>query len=113
MRSTPPPLQPATYILLYRVGGGEPEVAPGPPETGDLGPWTADGKGVFVNERDNFTIHVFRRDLATGQRTRRKDFSFDTAGMSWFNPLIAADGQSVRLQFRALVSSLDIVDGLR
>ena len=66
-----PPLQPETYILLYRVGGGEPEVAPGPPETGDLGPWTADGKGVFVNERDNFTIQVFRRDLATGQRTRR------------------------------------------
>ena len=102
MRSTPPPLQPETYILLYRVGGGEPEVAPGPPETGDLGPWTADGKGVFVNERDNFTTHVFRRDLATGQRTRRKDFSFDTAGMSWFNPLIAADGQSYVFNFGRL-----------
>ena len=69
---------------------------------GRLGPWTADGKGVFVNERDNFTIHVFRRDLATGQRTRRKDFSFDTAGRSWFNPLIAADGQSYVFNFGRL-----------
>ena len=39
-------------LLLYPIEGPAPRVAPGPPETGYVKTWSADGRSLFVAERE-------------------------------------------------------------
>ena len=93
---------PSGKILLYRVAGGDPDVAPGPTENGDIGPWSPDGRAVFVSVVDGVYMHIFRRDLATGRRNSVRDFTLaDPAGLTFASPIISADGRTYALQFCA------------
>ena len=100
--------------LVFRIGIPDPEIAPGPPEIGDIGPWSTDGRSVFTSVLDGLSVHIFRRDLATGRRTVVTNFSpADPAGIVFVYPVVAADGRSYIYNFARHLSNLYVVDGLR
>lgn len=105
---------PGRKILLYPVDGGEPQPAPGPPEPGDIGPWSADGRFLFATEIQGLAIRVFRREMATGRRELWKEFSpADPAGIFGLLPIIAPDGKSYVYTYWRALSNLYLVDGLK
>ena len=107
-------LDPSGKILLYPVAGGNPVVAPGPTESGELGRWSADGRSVFVTQTDGMKIRVFRRDLATGRRQPLRDLApADPAGISALWPIVSADGRWFAYNFNRSLSNLYVVDGLK
>jgi Tol biopolymer transport system component len=107
-------VDPAGKILLYPVTGGDPLVAPGPPERGELGRWSTDGRSVFVTETEGVKVRVYQRDLTTGRRERLRDLApADPAGISGLWPLLSADGRWFGYNFNRSLSNLYLVDGLK
>ncbi len=107
-------LEPDRKILLYPVDRGDPQPAPGPPEPGDIGPWSTDGRFLFVTETHGLDVKVSRRDLATGRRELWKEITAtDPAGMFGLFPIIAPDGKSYVYTYWRFLSNLYLVDGLK
>ena len=74
----------------------------GPPSRANLDSWSADGRSLYVIEKQEKTAKVFRRDLATGRREPWKEITpADPAGFLLFNPDTCARQEVVCLQLRA------------
>ena len=101
-------------LLLCPVTGGDPRPAPGPPETGRITAWSADGKALFVTEVEGVVARAYRRDLVTGRRDLVQEIRPpDPAGLSLFWLLMAADGRSYAYQYYRDLSALFLVEGLK
>ena len=107
-------LDPDRKILLYPLEGGAPKTAPGPPEPGELGMWSADGRSLYVMEKQEGAVKVFRRDLATSRREPWKEIApADPAGILSLSLTIAPDGGSYVYSYARSLSTLYLVQGLR
>ena len=105
-------------LLLYPIGGGPPRVAPGPPETARrVKAWSADGRSLFVAERETsegLTARIFRRDLATGRRELWKEVRPpDQTGLVYVAVVVSADGRAYAYSLARCLSSLYLVEGLK
>jgi hypothetical protein len=107
-------LDPERRITLVTVDGGAEEVAPGPPESGDVARWSADGRALFVTEVAGTRLRVLKRDLATGVRQPWKEIApADPAGIFRLNVLLGPEGNSYVYTYYRILSSLYVVDGLK
>ncbi|MCI0446189.1 hypothetical protein L0152_23605, partial [bacterium] len=77
--------------------------------------WTSDGQGVFISERGQNSLQVFRVDLVTGKRTFWKEITpSDPAGIAGgMNVMITPDGKSYAYTYRRVLSDLYLVPGLQ
>ena len=104
---------PEGRIRLFPVAGGAPRVVPGPPEPGRIGPFSADGRALYVTEVPGPVARIFRRDLETGHREIWKELSpADPAGLFDLSPIAAADGRSYVYTHTGFRGSLYLLDGL-
>ena len=105
---------PGGRVLLYPIEGGDPRPVHGPPEPGDVGPWSANGRELFVTEAQGLTFRVFRRDLATGRRQAWREIApADPAGIITMSTLLSADGETYAYNFWRSLSNLYVVEGLK
>jgi hypothetical protein len=101
-------------IVLIPATGGEQREAPGC-NPGDIPlDWTDDDQALFVSERGQCVLKIFRVDVATGERrewvTIRPD---DPAGILDIMPVhITPDGRTYAYGYRRQLSDLYIVTGL-
>ena len=101
-------------VMLIPVDGGEPRPLPGC-HPGDVPlEWSADNKAIFVSERGQATLKIFRIDIESGAREEwlpiRPD---DPAGILDIMPVhITPDGMTYAYGYRRLLSDLYIVTGL-
>jgi Tol biopolymer transport system component len=101
-------------IVLVNVDTGEARPLPSC-NPGDVAlEWTEDDTAVFVSERGQYKLNIFRVDVATGERkewvTIRPD---DPAGILDIMPVhITPDGQTYAYGYRRQLSDLYIVTGL-
>jgi len=101
-------------IMLIPASGGEARPAPGC-NPGDIPlDWTVDDSALFVSERGQSALKIFRVDVASGERrewvTIRPD---DPAGILDIMPVhITPDGQTYAYGYRRQLSDLYIVTGL-
>jgi Tol biopolymer transport system component len=104
-------------LVLYPVDGGESRLAPGPPETGSIKAWSADGRSLFVTERETsggLATRIFRRDLASGQRALLKELRPpDQTGLVYVRAVVSADGGAYAYSLARCLSSLYLVEGLK
>jgi len=100
-------------LAVYPIDAGEPRTIPGPGEH-YVGPWSLDGRSLFVAEWKGVDITVFRRDVATGARERWREIRpADPTGIMAMELVLGADGHSYAYKFHRYLSSLYLVDGLR
>jgi len=103
----------ADGLVVYSVDGGERWAIPGPGEH-YVGPWTLDGRSLFVAEWKGVDITVFRRDVATGVRERWREIRpADPTGIMAMELVLGADGRSYVYKFHRYLTNLYLVDGLR
>jgi serine/threonine protein kinase len=101
-------------IMLIPATGGEARPAPGC-NPGDIPlDWTEDDSALFVSERGQSALKIYRVDVASGERgewvTIRPD---DPAGILDIMPVhITPDGQTYAYGYRRQLSDLYIVTGL-
>jgi hypothetical protein len=92
------------HLLLYSVDGGTPRRAAGPPETGDIMAWSADGTALFIREVDTArgpAVRLFRRELATGRRELWKELlPSDQTGLIDFQSTVSSDGRATSQRAR-------------
>jgi len=102
-------------IMLIPVDGeGEVRVAPGC-SPGDIPlEWTDDNQAIFVAERGQSSLKVFRVDVSTGERSEWLTINpDDAAGILDIMPVhITPDGQTYAYGYRRLLSDLYIVNSL-
>jgi len=101
-------------IVLIPATGGEARGAPGC-NPGDIPlDWTDDDQALFVSERGQCVLKIFRVDVTTGERkewvTIRPE---DPAGILDIMPVhITPDGGTYAYGYRRQLSDLYIVTGL-
>lgn len=99
---------------LYPLDGGEPRSVPGLDKGEQPLRFDASGQRLFVRS-GNIPVRVFLLDLATGRREPWREIGpADRAGwlgLSWIYP--TADGRSYMYQYRRILSTLYLVEGLR
>jgi hypothetical protein len=101
-------------VLVCPSEGGTPRPLPGPPEKGELGPWSADGRSIFASEKELLIGRVFRHDLETGRRELVRQITpADPAGVYSWNFTLRPDGESYFYEVRRCISDLYLVEGLR
>jgi hypothetical protein len=101
-------------ILLHPVDGGEPTVAPGPPEPGELGRFIIEHRWFYATEFDGRKTRVFRRDIASGRRELWKTITpADPAGLRDVEVIPIGDGRSYVYTCHRTVSSLYVLEGLK
>ncbi len=100
-------------LAVYPVDGGDPWTIPGPGED-FVGPWSLDGRSLFVAEWKGVDITIFRRNVATGARERWREIRpADPTGILAMELVLGADGRSYAYKFHRYLSNLYLVDGLR
>jgi len=99
---------------LYPVNGGESKPIPGllPSE---IFSWTTDPNFLYVNQRQQLPIRVFRLNIETGQRQFFKEVSpIDVTGIcDLHNVHFSADGRGYIYGYVRLLSDLYLVKGLQ
>jgi Tol biopolymer transport system component len=101
-------------IVLYPIDQGSPRQLPGPPETGELNVWTADGRELLVTETHAPHVRIFRRDVSSGVRRLWKEITpADPAGIYYMQLLRAPGGESYIYNYQQFLSNLYAVSGLR
>jgi eukaryotic-like serine/threonine-protein kinase len=101
-------------VLLIPLEGGAPRTLPGS-NPGDVPlEWSSDNKAIFVSERGQATLKVFRIDLENGERHEWLPIHpDDPAGILDIMPVhITPDGNTYAYGYRRLLSDLYIVTGL-
>ncbi len=101
-------------VMLIPVEGGETRKASGCLQGEVPLEWTEDNQALFVSERGQASLKVYRIDVNSGERTEwlpiRPD---DPAGILDIMPVhITPDGKSYAYGYRRLLSDLYIVTGL-
>jgi len=100
--------------LLYPVDGGQPQPIPGL-LPGENFAWTSDPKFMYVNQRSQAPIKIYRLNIETGQRQFFKEVNpIDTTGIcDLSNILLSADGRAYVYGYTRLLSDLYMVKGLQ
>jgi Tol biopolymer transport system component len=101
-------------VMLIPVDGGEPRPAPGCNVADVPLEWSSDDKAIFVSERGQASLKIFRVEIESGKREEwlpiRPD---DPAGILDIMPVhITPDGMTYAFGYRRLLSDLYIVTGL-
>jgi Tol biopolymer transport system component len=100
---------------FYPAAGGQPRPIPGF-AAGDVPiGWSADGRSLYIARRGEMPAHVYRLELATGQRKLWKRLMpSDPAGVNIIFPiLVTPDGKSYVYGYRRILSDLYLVEGLK
>jgi dipeptidyl aminopeptidase/acylaminoacyl peptidase len=106
---------PDRRLYLYPVAGGEPTVLAG------LGPndvpvrFTTDGRFLFVHERGQMPLRVYRYEVASGSKELwREVMPADAAGLNTINRIVVtADGKAYAYSYFRILSYLQLIDGLK
>lgn len=107
---------PGQTIALYPVDGGQPRQIPGAAAGDTPIRWSTDGRTLYVHNKQEFPIQVFRVDVASGRREFwMKIMPPDPAGLdrSFLSILITPDGKSYAYNYFRLISELYLVEGLK
>jgi DNA-binding winged helix-turn-helix (wHTH) protein/Tol biopolymer transport system component len=99
--------------VILPASGGEPRALPTPFSAVPVR-WSADGKALFVRQRDNWTsIRIFRCDLATTQCRMWKELTpSDQVGMAGIlDVVISADERLFAYSYMKVLSELFVVNG--
>jgi len=106
---------PDQKIYLFSVDGGEPKQIAGT-ESGEYPTgFSSDGRSLFVITRGQIPAHVFRVDIASGQRTLWRSFEpADSAGIDTIRGVeVSADNKSYVYGYTRTLSDLYLVQGLK
>jgi len=106
---------PDQKIYLFSVDGGEPKQIAGT-ESGEYPTgFSSDGRSLFVITRGQIPAHVFRVDIASGQRTLWRSFApADAAGIDTIRGVeVSADNKSYVYGYTRTLSDLYLVQGLK
>jgi eukaryotic-like serine/threonine-protein kinase len=101
-------------IVLIPLDGGEPQPLPGT-VPGDVPlEWSTDDKSIFISERGQATLKVYRLDVQSGERHEWLPIHpDDPAGILDIMPVqVTPDGMTYAYGYRRLLSDLYIVTGL-
>ncbi|MEX0881197.1 MAG: protein kinase [Thermoanaerobaculia bacterium] len=106
---------PDRRLYLYPVAGGEPTVLAG------LGPndvpvrFTTDGRFLFVHERGEMPLKVYRYEVASGSKELwREVMPADAAGLNTINRIVVtADGKAYAYSYFRILSYLQLIDGMK
>ncbi len=101
---------------LYPVDGGERR------SLGDLGlthmpiVWSDDGRCVYwyPTHLEGTSLTILKMDVRTGERTAWREIApKDPAGLNALEPQITADGRTYAYGYSRVLSTLNLVSGLR
>jgi DNA-binding winged helix-turn-helix (wHTH) protein/Tol biopolymer transport system component len=98
---------------LYPVAGGEPKPIPGLLGS-EVFSWSSDPKFLYVNQRQQLPIRIYRLNIETGQRQFFKEVTpIDVTGIcDLHNVHFSADGRGYIYGYVRLLSDLYLVKGL-
>jgi len=104
----------ASHVVVYAVDEDGRQPLSGTPEPGRVAAWSADGRSLFVIEQDETVARVFRRDIATGQRTPVRDIRAQSpAGVTSFDVFVSRDGRAYAYTTSLRLANVFVVTGLR
>jgi hypothetical protein len=104
----------ASSIVIHTVDDGSTRTLAGPPESGKVAAWSADGTALFVVEPLADHARVFRRLLTTGAREFVREIRAQTpAGLTAFDPFISRDGQAYAYSTQQRLANVFVIEGLR
>ncbi len=101
--------------LLFPVESGEPQAIQGWGENDAPISWSSDGQSLFIFERGKVPTNVYRLNLKTGQKAlMRQLVPYDPAGVYMIGlVLMTPDGKTCIYNYRRILSSLNLVKGLK
>jgi Tol biopolymer transport system component len=103
-----------SHVVVYAVDEDGRQPLAGTPEPGRVAAWSADGRSLFVIEQDETVARVFRRDIATGQRTPVRDIRAQSpAGVTSFDVFVSRDGRAYAYTTSLRLANVFVVTGLR
>jgi len=100
---------------LYSTAGDPPRVVPDLADAGTPLAWTADGRSLFVEQREATAHTIYRFDLATGDRELLKELAPPEEGgvVNMYNTLLTPDGKYYAFTYERNLSDLYLFEGLR
>ena len=100
---------------LYSTMGKPPRVVPDLTDAGIPLAWTADGKSLFVEQREATVHTIYRFNLATGEREPWKELVPPEEGgvVDMYNTLLTPDGKYYAFTYERNLSDLFLFEGLR
>jgi serine/threonine protein kinase/Tol biopolymer transport system component len=106
---------PQSLVLVDVDSKGPPRPVPGSTRGDQALAWTADGRGLFVLQREGLVSRIDRVELASGKRQPWRVLSpADPAGIIGVgSQLVTPDGQSYIYSYVRWLSDLYLVDGLQ
>ncbi len=102
--------------VLYPLAGGEPRTLNGVHEDEWIAAFAPDAQSAFVYQYKVFPLRVFRVDLRSGVRVPFRVFELaDRAGLGLGTSyvMMTPDGQSAVYGYHRILSTLNLVEGLR
>ena len=106
---------PDSKIAIYPIDIGSPRSLPGgePGENPIL--WSADGGSLYVYASREAPARIFKIDIASGRREPWKTISpADRSGLVAIdNIVMTPDARSYAYSYERILTSLEIVEGLR
>ena len=99
---------------LYPLDGGQPRPIPGL-LPGELFEWTSDPRALYVYQRKELPVRVYRLNILTGRRQLFREITPpDVAGLSDISHLhFSSDGRAYVYSYTRLLSELYLVNGLK
>ncbi len=106
---------PDQTVSMYPVDGGTPRPIPGLLPGDGVIRWKADGHAVYVWEKGDLPVRIFKVDVATGRREPWKELApEDRAGaIQTYSVCLTPDGKSYAYDCQRVLSDLFEVDGLK
>jgi Tol biopolymer transport system component len=106
---------PGHVARIVPIAGGDATDVPGSLPDDEPTAWSADGRALYVSQREGPAVRVDRIDLGTGRRAAWKTLvPADRAGVNDVGFLLMApDARAYVYSYRRLLSTLYHVDGLR
>jgi Tol biopolymer transport system component len=106
---------PDRRIYLYPLEGGEPTALPGLTVEDVPIRFAPDSRTLFVQRRGQIPTRVFRYDLASGRKDPWKELMpADAAGLNSISRVVVTpDGKTYAYTYLRILSSLQLVDGMK
>jgi hypothetical protein len=101
-------------VVIHAVDDDGQRDLPGPPESGYVAAWAADGRSLFVVETAGDKARVFRREIATGKREFVRELRAQApAGVTAFEVFVSRNGQAYAYGTSLRLANLYVIEGLR
>jgi Tol biopolymer transport system component len=101
-------------VFVYGVDDGRKQSLAGAPERGNVAAWSVDGRSLFVVEQNETVARVFRRVIATGQRTLLREIRAQSpAGVTSFDVFVSRNGEAYAYTTNRRLANVFVVSGLR